>query len=52
VEKRETYCAIVAIVEDIIQRKYQPNLEGPIKYFAAMQRYKHIIDVLKQGELT
>jgi hypothetical protein len=48
-EKRETYCAIV---ENIIPRKYQPNLEGPIKYFAAMQRDKHSIDVLKQGELT
>jgi hypothetical protein len=49
VEKRETYCAIVG---DIIRRKYQPNLEGPIKYFAAMQRDKHSINVLKQGELT
>jgi hypothetical protein len=49
VEKRETYCAIVG---DIIRRKYQPNLEGPIKYFAAMQRNEHSIDVLKQNELT
>jgi hypothetical protein len=49
VEKRETYCAIV---RDITQRTYQPNLEGPNEYFAAMQRDKHSIDVLKQGELT
>jgi hypothetical protein len=48
-EKRETYCAIVG---DIIRQKYKPNLEGPNKYFAAMQRDKHSIDVLKQGELT
>jgi hypothetical protein len=40
----ETYCAIVG---DIIRRKYQPNLEGRIEYFAAMQRDKHSIDVLK-----
>jgi hypothetical protein len=49
VEERETYCAIVG---DIIRRKYQLNLEGPIKFFAAMKRVKHSIDVLKQGELT
>jgi hypothetical protein len=48
-EKRETYYAIVG---DIIQQKYQPNLEGPNKYFAAMQGDKHSINVLKQGELT
>jgi hypothetical protein len=47
--KRETYCAIVG---DIIRRTYQQNLEGPDEYFAAMQRDKHSIDVLKQGELT
>jgi hypothetical protein len=49
VEKRETYCAIA---KDIILRTYQPNHEGPNEYFAAMQRDKHSIDVLKQGELT
>jgi hypothetical protein len=49
VEKRETYCAIV---RDITRRKYQPNLEGPNEYFAAMQRDKHSMDVLKQNELT
>ena len=49
VEKRETYCAIV---RDITRRTYQPNLEGPNEYFAAMQSDKHSIDVLKQSELT
>jgi hypothetical protein len=49
VEKRETYCAIV---RDITLRTYQPNLEGPNEYFAAMQRNKHSIDVLKQEKLT
>jgi hypothetical protein len=49
VEKRETYCAIV---RDITRRTYQPNLEGPNEYFAAMQRDKHSIDVLKQEKLT
>jgi hypothetical protein len=49
VEKRETYCAIV---RDITRRTYQPNLEGPNEYFAAMQRDKHSINVLKQEKLT
>jgi hypothetical protein len=48
-EKRETYCAIA---KDIMQQTYQQNLEGPDEYFAAMQRDKHSINVLKQGELS
>jgi hypothetical protein len=35
-----------------MRRTYPQNLEGPDEYFAAMQRNKHSIDVLKQGELT
>jgi hypothetical protein len=48
-EKRETYCALS---RNIMRRTYQQNLEGPDEYFAAMQRNKHSIDALKQGELT
>jgi hypothetical protein len=48
-EKRETYCALSS---NIMRRTYQQNLEGPDEYFATMQRDKHSIDVLKQGELT
>ena len=49
IEKREAYCAILY---DTIQRKYQPNLEGPTKYFAEMKRDQHSIAVLKQGDMT
>ena len=48
-EKREAFCAIV---REVFNRKYQPNLEGPIKYFAAMKRDHHSIDILKQGPMT
>ena len=49
IEKREAYCAIL---NETIQRKYYPNLEGPIKYFAEMKMDQHSIAVLKQGEMT
>ena len=48
VERSETFRARF---KEINNRVYKHNLNGPIEYFAAMQSDKHIIDLVKCGDM-